>query len=95
MAIQKKEVEYAKEIGDVMVLIVELVKDVKAKKAMSELMSENLPHLINAIGGVDQVPAEIAEHKVVALQTVGLHIGELAAAILAEAPAAPVPPAAA
>lgn len=82
MAVEKKEIEYAKELGDVMVLVVELVKDIKAGKDVGAITSENLPHLINAIQGADQIPAEAKASREVALQTMGLHTGELAGVLI-------------
>ncbi len=83
MAVQKKEVEYSKEIDDVLVLVVELVKDIKAKKGAAELAAENLANLMNAVGGADQIPAEAKASLAVALQTAGYRSGELVAALLA------------
>ena len=82
MGIQTKQVEYAKEIDDVLVLVVELVKDIKAKKDMSALAAENLPNLMNAIGGLDQVGDEF-KNKQVVLSTVGYRVGELGGALIA------------
>ncbi len=82
MAVQKKEVEYSKEIDDVLVLVVELVKDIKAKKGAAELASENLVHLMDAVAGADQIPAEAKASLPVALQTAGYRSGELAAALI-------------
>lgn len=88
MAIEKKEVSYAKELDDCMVLVVELIKDIKAKKGVSELMSENLGNLIAAIGGIDQVAGELESNKEVALETIGFRVGELSNALLAKSPQA-------
>jgi phosphoglycerate dehydrogenase-like enzyme len=76
--IAKKEVEYAKEIDDVMVMIIELVKDLKAKKGVAELAAENLPNLMNAMSGLDQLDEELAASKSVAMSTIGFRVGELA-----------------
>lgn len=81
MAKEKKEIEYSKETDDVLVAIVELVKDVRAKKPISQLAGENLQNLINAVGGADQIPDEEKDRKVF-LQTIGYRTGELADALL-------------
>ncbi len=78
MAIQKKEVEYAKEADDVMALFIETVKNRKQGKPVTELFDE----LMAAIGGIEEVPAEAAEHRKVLLQTIGFRTGELADAFL-------------
>ena len=79
--IEKREVEFAKEIDDVAVLLVELVKDIKAKKGAAEIAGENVKNLMDAIAAFDQIPAE-AKNKLVALQTLGYRTGELAAVIV-------------
>lgn len=83
MAIEKKEVEYTKELDDAMVLIVELIKDIKAGKEPGMIAAENLPNLMSAIGGADQIGGEVSASMSVALQTVGYRTGELAAALIA------------
>lgn len=83
MAIQKKEVEFAKEIDDCLVLAVELVKDIKAGKPVAEIASHALPNLIGAINGIDGAKAELEANKAVVMSTVGSRMGELAGALLA------------
>ena len=79
--IQKKEVEYAKEVDDVLILVIELVKDIKAKKAIAEIAAENFPNLIAALSGLDSAPEEL-KNKAVALETIGYRLGDLANAFL-------------
>lgn len=81
MATLKREVEFAKEIDDVMFFVVELVKDLKAKKAIGEVAAENLANLMNALNGIDLVDDEM-KAKSIALATIGYRSGELAAALL-------------
>lgn len=78
MSIQKKEVEYAKEVDDVMVLVLELLKDIKEKKPVATLALENLQNLMNAMNGLDQVDEEVKANKAVVLATVGGRMGEIA-----------------
>ena len=79
--IAQKEVSYAKEIDDVLVLVVELVKDIKAKKGVSEIASENIANLMAALSGIDQANEEM-KNKAVVLQTIGYRLGDLAAALV-------------
>lgn len=81
MSMHKKEIEYAKEIDDVMYFVIELVKDLKAKKAISEVAAENLANLMSALSGMDGLDEEM-KSKAIALSTIGYRSGELAAALL-------------
>jgi hypothetical protein len=80
--IESKQVEYAKELDDALALVVELVKDLKAKKSVTEIAAENLPNLMSAFAGIEQVGAELAANKAVVFQTVGYRTGELAGALI-------------
>lgn len=82
MAIENKQVQIAKEIDDVLLLLVEVAKDIKAGKDAAAIAAENLPNLINAIGGIDQAKAELEANKAVVMQTVGMRVGELASALV-------------
>ena len=72
--IEKKEVEYAKELDDVMDLIVELVKVIKEKGDYTTLMSD----LISAVSGIDQVDDEIKENLKASINTVLFRAVEIA-----------------
>lgn len=61
MAIEKKEVEYAKEIDDVMVLVYEVVKVIKEKGNYAELVDE----LVAAVSGADQIKDELKDIRAV------------------------------
>jgi hypothetical protein len=80
--IQPKQIEIAKELDDVLSLVVELVKDLKAKKAIGDLASENLPGLMSAMSGIDQVGDELKLNRKEAIQTVALRVSELVEALL-------------
>ena len=82
MAIEKRECEVAKEVDDVAKLLVDLVNDLKAGKDVAAITSENLPGLISAIDGANQMGEEISANRKVALSTIGARLGELADAIL-------------
>lgn len=58
MDLVKREVEVPKELNDVGVLVVELLKDIKAKKPVSAIISENIANLYAAVEGFDQLGAE-------------------------------------
>ncbi len=79
MAIEKKEIEFVKELDDVLVLLIELAQDIKAGKPATQIAVENLPNLMNAIGSADQIPEELKSGKVAA-ETVGFRLGDLIAA---------------
>lgn len=89
MAIEKRELDVAKECDDVMVLVVELVKDLKAKKEMAQVVAENLPHLMTALDGVQNLPEEVKAHRGAVMATVGYRAGELTDALIGEEEAAP------
>lgn len=82
MALVKKEVEIAKELDDVMALVVELVKDIKAGKGAAELASENIGNLMTAVSGIDQVQDELKLNKQAAVQGVALRVAELVSVLL-------------
>ena len=82
--IVKKELDYAQEVGDVGVLLAELVADLRAKKSASAVMGENIQNLMNAIDKVDQVDDEMKANRKAALATIGYHTGELTDAIIGQ-----------
>lgn len=81
MGIEKKEVEYAKEIGEVCSLTTEIVATIKKKGDYMALM----PKLVAAVDGVSEVDDEFKSDRKAALATVGYHSGELVDALLPEA----------
>lgn len=80
--IESKQVEYAKELDDALVLAVELFKDIKAKKDAGAIASENLPLLMNAFNGLDQVDDEFKANKAAAINAIALRVGELIGVLL-------------
>jgi hypothetical protein len=89
MAIEKREYDCAKEIDDVLQLVVEVIKDVKDGKGASAIAAENLPGLMTAISGADQALGEHAQNPSAVYATVGKAVGEIAGALLTPAPQAP------
>jgi hypothetical protein len=51
-------VQVPKEMNDVKNLVVELIRDIKAKKTPGELVAENIPGLMSAMDGMDKLGAE-------------------------------------
>ena len=95
MGIEKRSVDFAKETDDVMVLLAQLVRDIRAGKSPGDIASTNVGNLVTALAGVDQVQGEVELHRKVALETIGYRLGDLTDAILGEqkpaAEATPVP----
>lgn len=88
VGIQKREVEYTKEIDDVAVLLVNIVKAARAKKSAGEIAAGEVQDLLNALQNVDDVDDELKANRKVALQTIGYRSGELTDAILGESKSA-------
>lgn len=64
--IEKKEIEYAKEIDDVMVLLIKIIEVIKEKGDYATILTE----LIAAVSGIDNVSEEFKANKIVAINTV-------------------------
>lgn len=93
MALEKIEVEVAKESNDVLKLILEAVKLFKAGKSWQD-MGELLDELMGAIQGADQIPQEYKDNAGSVYRAGGLFLadlGEVLAAPKEEAPADPAP----
>lgn len=89
MAIETKNILVAKELGDCAILIAQVVKEARAGKPIADIISGSFPLMIQAIGGLDQIDDEIAANFEVALSTIGLHSGEIVAALIKK-PVVPV-----
>lgn len=76
MAIQQKSVQYAKEADDVLHLLVELIKGIKAKQDLVSLGSALLPALIEAVSNANDIASEIKSRKVIE-DTVALRVSEI------------------
>lgn len=79
MALIIKTVEVTKEIDDVMVLLVNAVKNRKNGENLSNLMGD----LASAISGIEDIDNELEESRKIALATIGSRFGELVDAFLA------------
>lgn len=59
MILVDQVVKLPKELSEVKFCLVELVADIAAKKDLALIVSENLPNLIKAVEGFDQMAEEI------------------------------------
>lgn len=82
MAIEKRQVEYAKEIDDVAVLLVDIVRKAREGVDPATIASGSITNLVTALSGVDQLDDEVRANRKVALQTIGYRTGDLTDAIL-------------
>ena len=64
-----QNVKVAKETADVLAAVVVIVKDIKAGKTILEIGTGALPALINAVGGIDQVPEELTDRRAILITT--------------------------
>jgi hypothetical protein len=55
----KVEIEVGKETKEIIDFVSDLIKDIKAGKDMAAIAAENLPGLISAVGGFQELPAEM------------------------------------
>lgn len=82
MAIIQVQKDVAKEVDEVLALMVGLVKDVKAKKPLAEIAAGQLVPLMSALEGIDKLDDEIKENRAAVMATVGAKMGDLLDAIL-------------
>lgn len=83
-------VKAPKELNDARVLLVSLIADLKAKKPLEQIAAGNLLKLSEAVAGMDNVPAEFKEELRKSLAVCGLMGGEIAGALLEQAPVVPL-----
>ena len=86
MGIETKTVRYAKEIDDVILLAISLLRDIRAGKSAADITAGNVPELMAAIAGADQIGLEIAASPSVVSETIGYRLGEIAGVFLAPIP---------
>ena len=70
--IEKREINIAREIDDVFVLVIEVIKVVRNGGEYTNLIDE----LINAVNGIDDIPEELKDLKAV-INTVGVRVGDI------------------
>lgn len=78
MAIMQKQVNYAKEVDDVLNVLVLILKQIKAKADLKEITQDLLPVLIEAISNAQQIPEELKNVKVIQ-DTIALKLSEMVA----------------
>ena len=83
MSVQKREVEFAKEMDDVGAFLEQIVADAKAGKSIPEIAAGSLTGLVNAVSGIDQADDEAKANLKVACQTIGFRVGGIAAILVA------------
>ncbi len=82
MAIIKKEIDYAKEVGDVGLALEGLLQAIKQKKTLGEIIALELPLVVAAVDGVAQISDELTANRGAAIRTMGYHTGGLVDAII-------------
>lgn len=74
MAIERREVMYADQLDDVMLLVVEMIRVIKEKGDYSSLVDD----LVKAISGIEEIPQEFKANKEAFVNTVLLRASEIA-----------------
>lgn len=82
MGVIQKQVDIAKEVDDVLALVVHLVKEIKSGKDIGQIVGGSVQPLIDAVNGVDQVSVELASHKKEVAAAVALRLSEVVDALL-------------
>lgn len=63
MSTVKKELEVGKELSEVIDAVTDLLEDILAKKELGLVAAENLPSLMSAVDGYDQLALELKSDK--------------------------------
>lgn len=80
--IETRQVQYAKELDEAMSAVIGIIKDVRSGKNVLEIITGNIPALIAAVGGLEQVQGELSQNFQVASETIGYRLGDLTSALL-------------
>ena len=88
--VEKREVEYSKELDVVASLLVDVIAIIKTKVAAGEtvgaiaaaLAAAEFSHLIQAVAAISEVDDNVVENRKVAMQTIGYRLGELVDALV-------------
>lgn len=78
MAIRKKEIEFASELDDVMILVCELIRVIKEGGEYTGLIDE----LIDAVNNINEIPGEYKENIKACLNTVSLRMVDIASVFI-------------
>jgi hypothetical protein len=81
MAIAQRTVNYAVGIDAAALLVIDIVKAVKAGKSATEIAGSELGELIGVLGAVSGIPTE-EKDRATCLETIGYRLGDLADAFL-------------
>lgn len=76
MAISQRTVNYVEEVDALMVLLVTILKEVKAGKTVAEIGTELLPQLISVLAGISKLKDELVNKKVLE-ETIGYRLGDI------------------
>lgn len=82
MAVVKKDVEIAKEVDDVLGLVVHIIQEAKAGKDVGSIMAGSVQKLIDAVSGVDQVAVELESARKAVYNTAALRLADVVDALL-------------
>lgn len=77
MELVKLEVSVPKELNDVRLFVVELLKDIKAGKDRGAILAENMPNLFVAVEGVSTMSEEVKQESAKSAVLAGLMGGEI------------------
>ncbi len=77
----KVEVQVPKELNDVRLAIVQLIKDVKAGKNASQILA-NLGLFLEAVNGIANIPMEVQTELQGSLELAGLFAADVVGALL-------------
>ena len=83
--IVKKEIDYAKETGEVLVLVKKVVKHFKEGGDIAGATAL-LPDLMTAVQGVDQIDDEAAANLEAVIATASYHVGEIVGVLIKKKP---------
>lgn len=75
-------VNVPKEVNEMRIALVTVIKDVKQGKSLVEMLS-NLSLFVTAIAGVEQIPAEFKADLTGSLQVAGLFAADVVGVLLA------------
>lgn len=82
--IENQTIRYAKELGDIFMLVEEIIKIRRQGRPLSDAFDE----VTSALLGSDQLDDEWNEDREAFLQTIGFHFGRISAIFLEEQPEA-------
>lgn len=77
MAIEKRSLDVAKELDDVLVLFVNVMKAKKAGKSIAEIAAIELPDFMKALDGMSGIGDELKTNKAAVGVTIASRMGEL------------------